>query len=251
MELNQNYQTFQTLQIIFYTFSNLKQKSMWLIDSSIGRKLIMSITGTFLVLFLLFHSCMNIVVIISPSGYNAICAFLGANWYAIVGTLALSAGFVIHILYALFLSYQNLRARGKQSYAVTKNQKSVDWASQNMLVLGTIVFGFLALHLYHFWFKMQFAELTQSVDVENAANGAKHVKELFSQWGYSVLYIVWLSALWFHLTHGVWSALQSIGLNNKTWLPRVKVIANIISTIVILMFMSIPVYYLFGCGSGC
>jgi succinate dehydrogenase / fumarate reductase cytochrome b subunit len=68
---------------------------------------------------------------------------------------------------------------------------------------------------------------------------------------YCGIYIVWLAALWFHLTHGVWSALQSIGVNNKTWLPRVKVIANIISTIVILMFMSIPVYYLFGCGISC
>src|SRR5665647_1244587 len=133
---------------------------MWLIDSSIGRKLIMSITGVFLVLFLLFHSCMNIVVIISPKGYNTICEFLGDNWYAIVGTSVLAAGFVIHILYALLLSYQNLRARGGQGYAVSKNQKSVEWSSQNMLVLGAIVLGFLALHFYNFWYKMQFVELT-------------------------------------------------------------------------------------------
>ena len=219
---------------------------MWLIDSSIGRKLIMSITGTFLVLFLLFHSCMNIVVIISPSGYNAICAFLGANWYAVAGTSVLAAGFVIHILYALFLTYQNMRARGSERYAVSKTQKSVDWASQNMLVLGTVIFGFLALHMYNFWFKMQFAELTGiHTGAYDPASGAEYVKDLFSNWIYCALYIVWLSALWFHLTHGVWSALQTAGLNNKTWLPRVKVISNIISTIVVLMFMAIPVYYLF------
>jgi len=224
---------------------------MWLIDSSIGRKLIMSITGVFLVLFLLFHSCMNIVVIISPSGYNAICEFLGANWYAVIGTSVLAAGFVIHILYALFLTYQNMRARGKERYAVTKKQKGVDWASQNMLVLGAIVFGFLALHMYNFWFKMQFAELTGiHTGTFDAADGAAYVKDLFtSSQAYCGLYIIWLTALWFHLTHGVWSALQSIGLNNKTWLPRVKVIANIVSTIVVLMFMSIPLYYLFGCGA--
>jgi len=223
---------------------------MWLIDSSIGRKLIMSITGTFLVLFLLFHSIMNIVVIISPEGYNVICAFLGANWYAIVGTSVLATGFVLHILYALFLSYQNLRARGAQGYAVSKNQKSVDWASQNMLILGTIVLGFLALHFYNFWYKMQFAELTGiHTGLFDPANGAAYIKDLFSSWIYCALYIVWLSALWFHLTHGVWSALQSLGLNNKTWLPRVKAIANIISTIVILMFMSIPMYYLLGYGA--
>lgn len=225
---------------------------MWLIDSSIGRKLIMSITGVFLVLFLLFHSCMNIVVIISPEAYNAICAFLGANWYAVAGTSVLAAGFVIHILYALFLTYQNMRARGKERYAVTKKQKGVEWSSQNMFVLGAIIFGFLALHMYNFWFKMQFAELTGiHTGMFEPSKGAEYVKDLFSNWIYCALYIVWLAALWFHLTHGVWSALQSIGLNNKTWLPRVKCISNIVSTIVILMFMSIPVYYLFSCGSCC
>jgi succinate dehydrogenase / fumarate reductase, cytochrome b subunit len=225
---------------------------MWLIDSSIGRKLIMSISGVFLVLFLLFHSCMNIVVIISPAGYDAICGFLGANWYALVGTSVLAAGFVVHILYALLLSFQNLRARGTERYAVKNNQKSVEWSSQNMLVLGLIVFGFLALHMYNFWFKMQFAELTgiHTGDFE-PAKGAEYVAQLFSSKVYCAIYIVWLVALWFHLTHGVWSALQSLGLNNKTWMPRVKSISNIISTIVILMFMSIPVYYLLGCGSGC
>lgn len=225
---------------------------MWLIDSSIGRKLIMSISGVFLVLFLLFHSCMNIVAIISPAGYNAICGFLGASWYALVGTSVLAAGFIVHILYALLLSYQNLRARGTERYAVTSNQKSVEWSSQNMLVLGLIVFGFLILHMYNFWFKMQFAELTgiHTGDFE-PSKGADYVAQLFSSKVYCAIYMVWLTALWFHLTHGVWSALQSLGLNNKTWMPRVKCISNIISTIVILMFMSIPVYYLLGCGSSC
>lgn len=225
---------------------------MWLIDSSIGRKFIMSITGVFLVLFLLFHSIMNIVVIISPEGYNAICEFLGANWYALVGTSVLAAGFVIHILYALYLTMQNMRARGQQRYAVTKKQNGVEWSSQNMLVLGAIVLGFLVLHLYNFWFKMQFAELTGiETGAHDPANGAAYVAELFNNWIYCVLYIVWLVALWFHLTHGVWSSLQSLGLNNKTWFPRVKVISNIVSTIVILMFVAIPVYYLLGCGAGC
>ncbi|HEY6915800.1 MAG TPA: succinate dehydrogenase cytochrome b subunit [Paludibacter sp.] len=225
---------------------------MWLIDSSIGRKLIMSITGVFLVLFLLFHSCMNIVVIISPEAYNAICAFLGANWYAIVGTSVLAAGFVIHILYAFLLSYQNLRARGPERYAMKKNQAGVSWASRNMLILGAVVFGFLALHMYNFWFKMQFAELS-GIHTGNfePSKGAEYVIELFSNKVYCIIYIVWLAALWLHLTHGIWSALQTTGLNNKTWLPRVKVISNIISTIVILMFMSIPVYFLLGCGAGC
>jgi len=221
---------------------------MWLIDSSIGRKFIMSITGVMLVLFLLFHSIMNFVAIINPVGYDAICAFLGANWYALVATSGLAAGFIIHILYALYLTSQNMRARGKNSYAVTSKQKGVSWASQNMLVLGIVVLGFLALHLFQFWSKMQMVELVHKLGghsdeeaVKLAAKGAHWVKHYFSQPVYSVLYIVWLTALWFHLTHGVWSSLQTIGLNNKTWLPRVKSVSNVIATIIILLFLSIPI----------
>lgn len=229
---------------------------MWLIDSSIGRKLIMSITGLFLVLFLLFHGTMNFVVLFSRDAYNMICEFLGANWYALVGTKVLAIGFVVHILYALYLTFQNQRARGNIRYAETKKQEGVSFASQNMLVLGAIVLGFMVLHLYQFWAKMQLVEITHKLGghveqelLANAANGAYWIQYYFSQPVYSIVYIVWLSALWIHLTHGVWSALQSLGLNNGTWLPRVKVVSNVIATLIILMFISIPVYFLLGGGS--
>ena len=65
---------------------------MWLLNSSIGRKLIMSISGIFLILFLLFHMSMNVAAVFSEEAYNTICEFLGANWYAVVGTLILAAG---------------------------------------------------------------------------------------------------------------------------------------------------------------
>ncbi len=219
---------------------------MWLIDSSIGRKLIMSISGVFLVLFLIFHSLMNFTVILSPETYNLICEILGANWYAIVGTLLLAGGFVVHILYATYLTILNLRARGRNRYAISDKQEGVSWASQNMYVLGIIIVGFLLMHMYHFWYKMQFAELTGiQTGMFDPHDGAAYVSELFSNWIYCVIYIVWLIALWFHLTHGVWSSLHTLGLNNKTWMPRVKVIGNIVSTLVVLLFMAVPVYYLF------
>lgn len=218
---------------------------MWLIDSPIGRKFIMSISGIFLVLFLLFHSCMNIVVIISPESYNQICAFLGANWYAVIGSLVLALGFVVHILYALYLSFLNLRARGEVRYAVKATSTDVEWSSKHMLILGVIIVGFIVLHLYNFWFKMQFAELSGiHTGAFDPQDGAAYVSSLFSHWIYCVLYIIWLVALWLHLTHGVWSALHSLGLNNKKWLPRIKVIGNVVSTIIVLMFMSVPIYYL-------
>ena len=220
---------------------------MWLIDSSIGRKLIMSITGLFLVLFLLFHGTMNFVVLFSRDAYNMICEFLGANWYALVGTKVLAIGFVVHILYALYLTFQNQRARGNIRYAVTKKQEGVSFASQNMLVLGLIVFGFLALHLYHFWSKMQLVEVGHMLgkhvgDIDKAVDGAYWITYWFSQPVYAIIYLVWLSALWLHLTHGVWSSLHSLGLNNQTWLPRVKCISNIFATLVVLLFVSVVVY---------
>lgn len=229
---------------------------MWLINSSIGRKLIMSITGVFLVLFLTFHGFMNFVVLFSQDAYNAIAGFLGANWYALIATKILAIGFVVHIVYAIILTFQNMKARGNIRYDVVKKQKGVDWASQNMLVLGVIVLGFLILHLYQFWSKMQLVEVQHMLGVhvdeflvDNATNGAYWIHYWFSQPLYSILYIVWLAALWFHLTHGVWSSLQSMGLNNKTWLPRVKTISNVVATLIILLFISIPVYFLLGGGA--
>lgn len=213
--------------------------------SSIGRKLVMSISGTFLILFLVFHSLMNLVVIFSDDAYNAVCGFLGANWYALAGSAVIAGGFVVHILFATWLTLQNRWARGRDGYAITERQQGVSWASKNMYVLGLIIIGFLVLHLYQFWYKMQFAELTGiHTGAFDPQNGAAYVKDLFSCSVYCLVYIVWIGALWFHLTHGVWSALQTVGLNNKTWLPRVKIIGQIVATIVCLIFVAVPVYFL-------
>ena len=221
----------------------------WLSNSSVGRKVVMGVTGAALVLFLLFHATMNVVVIFSPEAYNAICEFLGANWYALVGTLGLAFLVVVHIVYAFILSVQNYRARGKERYAVTERQKDVEWASKNMLVLGIIIVCFIFLHLYNFWFKMQFVELQHmagaDVDLSRVTDGAGYVRELFACPVYAVLYLVWLAALWFHLTHGVWSAMHTLGWNNSIWMPRWKCISKIVATIIVLMFAAVVVYYLF------
>lgn len=221
---------------------------MWLINSSVGRKVVMSITGASLVLFLLFHASMNLVAIISEEGYNMICEFLGANWYALVATAGLAGLVVLHILYAFILTVQNYRARGSQRYAVSANPKDVSWASKNMLVLGVIVVLGIGLHLFNFWYKMQFAEILHmagvaDVDIANATNGVYWIKETFANPIYVGLYLVWLAAIWFHLTHGVWSAMHSLGLNNGIWMKRVKCISNIVSTLVVLMFAVVVVYY--------
>ena len=132
---------------------------MWLINSPIGRKVVMSVTGICLILFLTFHACMNVVALFSGKAYNMICELLGANWYAVVATLGLAFLAVCHIVFAFWLTMQNRKARGSERYAVTERRPEVSWASQNMLVLGIIILLGLLLHLFNFWYNMMFAEL--------------------------------------------------------------------------------------------
>ena len=173
-----------------------------LFTSSIGRKLIMSISGLFLVLFLLFHMSMNLAAVFSTEAYNAICEFLGANWYALVGTLVLAAGFLVHIIYASILTLRNRAARGDKRYAVTAMPAGVSWASRNMYILGAIVVLGLILHLYNFWYKMQFAEIIgdHNLGAFGPTDGAAYIADLFSNPVYCIIYLVWFVAIWFHLT---------------------------------------------------
>lgn len=217
---------------------------MWLTNSSIGKKVLMSVTGIALILFLTFHACMNVVALISEEGYNAICEFLGANWYAVAATAVLAALVVIHFVYAIILTLQNRKARGSSRYAVTDKPAKVEWASQNMLVLGIIVALGLLLHLYNFWYNMMFAELVgDELSALYTADGIYHIKQTFACPVYSIIYIIWLVALWFHLSHGFWSAFQTLGVNGKIWFNRWKTIGNVWVTIVTLMFIAVVVWF--------
>ena len=225
--------------------------SCFLSNSSLGKKLVMSVTGAFLVLFILFHMSMNITAIISPEAYNMICAFLGANWYALAGTAVLALGVLVHFIYAVILTLNNYKARGSQRYAVTVQEPGVAWASKNMLVLGFIILGGLLIHLIHFWSKMQLVEILGGHEsmvggrMIAATDGAALIAYTFSKWYNVVIYLVWFFALWFHLTHGVWSMFQTVGWANDTWYPRLKCIANIVATIIFLGFTAVVLVYFF------
>lgn len=209
---------------------------MWLINSSIGKKVLMSVTGMALILFLTFHACMNVVALIDGDAYNMVCEFLGTNWYALVGTAALAALAVVHILYAVILTLENRKARGNNRYAVTAKPEKVEWASQNMFVLGVIVILGLFLHLYNFWFNMMFAELVGMEGMFAPTDGYAFIQQTFSCPFTAVLYLIWLAALWFHLSHGFWSSLQTLGLSGKTWFCRWKLIGIIWVSVVIILF---------------
>ena len=215
---------------------------MWLLNSSIGKKLIMSISGICLVLFLLFHLAMNVTAVFSEEAYNWICSLLGANWYAVAGTIALAGLIGIHFLYAALLTLQNRKARGNDRYAVNTRPKGVSWASQNMFVIGVVVILFMLLHFAQFWCKMMFAELMGHHEVAlgsmmvSPQDGAAFIKYYFSKGWVVALYLIWYVALWFHLTHGIWSAFQTIGWNNTVWYNRWKTIGNIVATVILLGF---------------
>ncbi len=179
---------------------------MWLINSSIGRKVVMSVTGIALILFLTFHCAMNLVALFSEEGYNMICEFLGANWYAVVATLGLAALAVIHIVYAFILTAQNRKARGDNRYEVATTYQQID-----------------------------------------PADGFAWIKETFSNPVFVVLYIIWICAIWFHLTHGFWSALQTLGWSGKIWLNRWKCIGFIYTTLLMLGFLVVILAFAFKC----
>ncbi|WP_311441669.1 succinate dehydrogenase/fumarate reductase cytochrome b subunit [Hoylesella enoeca] len=220
---------------------------MWLINSSIGRKVIMSVTGIALVLFLTFHMSMNVVALFSGSAYNLICEFLGANWYAVVATVGLGALTVIHIVYAFILTAQNRRARGTERYAVTDWSPKVEWASRNMLVLGLIIVLGLLLHIFNFWYNMMFAELLHLPTRFSPSDGFAYIQETFNNPVFVVLYVVWLVALWFHLSHGFWSAMQTLGINGKIWFDRWKTIGLVYTTLLMLGFLVVVLAFAFGC----
>ena len=214
--------------------------------SSIGKKLIMSISGLFLIIFLLLHLTINFFSVIdsctgnfgSPDGLFALgCEFMATPVVTIMVPV-LAFGFIIHIIYACYLTYNNIQTRGGYSrYEVASKARTESWASKNMLVLGIIVLGFIALHLTHFWDEMQLREFMG----QEAEDPYLLLTTTFGRWWMVVLYIVWFGALWFHLTHGFWSAFQTIGWSNRLWEKRLKVIGSIFATIIFLGFTTVAV----------
>lgn len=215
-------------------------------NSSIGKKLIMSISGLFLILFLFVHAFVNGLSLISDEAFNAGCEFMALPIVTVMVPV-LAAGFIIHIIYAFILEVMNNKARGSEHYAVSNKAKKD--TPINMLILGIIILGFLAFHLTHFWAKMQLPELTGG----HSEEGAKLLHQTFSNIYVVILYIVWFVALWFHLNHGFWSAFQTIGLNNSVWMNRLKVLSIAVSSLLTLVFIlvAIKAYIVANCACCC
>lgn len=215
--------------------------------SSIGQKFFMSITGLFLMLFLMVHLTINSLLLFGDGTlFNEAANFMGSNILMEVIEPILALGFILHIIYASYITLKNQMAR-PQKYKVA-NKTKASWASKNMYILGGLVFIFLVIHLANFFWKIKFgtvATITYDGGQTELHNVYALVAGLFKGWWwYDVIYIVGAIFLFLHLTHGFWSAFQTIGWDNDKWICRLKVIGYIYAVIIAGGFALIPIYFL-------
>jgi succinate dehydrogenase / fumarate reductase cytochrome b subunit len=226
------------------------------LTSSIGKKFIQSVSGAFLIVFLLLHGTINFFSVLDSlhgnfgkvaadnfpythgdGWFQLGCDFMSSPFIKLMVPI-LALGFVIHIVYGIWLSYENLKKRGGlKRYEVASKAKNDSWSAKNMAVLGIIILGLLGFHLTHFWAKMQLQEFMGN----EAENPYYLLIATFRNPAVLACYIVWFIALFLHLNHGFWSMFQTIGWNNKKWLVRLKVIGTIVAALIVVLFMATAV----------
>lgn len=212
-------------------------------SSSIGRKLMMSLAGIFLLSFLVVHMGINLLVLgESRDAFNIAAHFMGTNPVIKVFEMVLFAGILLHIIYGGLLTIQNRRARPVRYKKDNHSQTS--FFSKYMMHTAIIIGIFMVIHLFDFYFKAKFTDAVASVDIDGkhyhdlgALVLAKFKIPLFV-WGYVASFIL----LAFHLHHGFQSAFQTLGINHKTYTPAIKAFGVIYSILIPLGFAIIPVY---------
>lgn len=225
-----------------------KLKSMTkFFTSSIGQKFFMSITGFFLMLFLIVHLTINSLLLIGDGTlFNQAANFMGSNIVMKILEPVLAIGFILHIVYAGYITLKNQMAR-PQKYKVAGNSKA-NWASRNMFILGGLVLVFMVIHLANFFWKIKFGTVA-SISYDGGQTELHDIYTLVAGlfkgwWWYDVIYIIGVILLFLHLTHGFWSAFQTLGWDNDKWIKRLKVIGYIYAVVICAGFISIPLYFL-------
>ncbi|HEX2934562.1 MAG TPA: succinate dehydrogenase cytochrome b subunit [Bacteroidales bacterium] len=211
--------------------------------SSIGKKLLMSLAGLFLVVFLLVHLGINLLILGSDNGeaFRVAVEFMGSPVIKVM-EIFLMAGFAIHIIWALILFVQNMMAR-PQGYAIT-NHSQTSFFSKYMIHTGAIIFTFLVLHFINFYFvKLGIVPIPEGAD--NKHDFYNMVINLFKQPVYSIIYVAFMAFLSFHMLHAFQSAFQTLGINHKKYSPIIKYVGIAYSILVPLGFAIIPVYVYF------
>jgi succinate dehydrogenase / fumarate reductase cytochrome b subunit len=211
------------------------------LKSSIGRKLVMGITGLFLILFLIVHCGVNALIFLNDGGelFNIVAHFMGTNFFVRAMEIVLFLGLIWHILQSLVVTIENNKARSGNYIAFNNSSK---WYSRSMGLLGTLILIFLVLHLAHFWVKSRFTGL-EEITYENATVGNLFLvmEEVFSYGWIVIVYVLSMISLSYHLMHGFQSAFQTLGMNHKKYTPLIQWIGIAFSIIVPVVFAAMPV----------
>lgn len=220
------------------------------LNSSIGKKIIMALTGLFLCSFLVIHLIGNLQLLKADGGeaFNLYSKFMTTNPLIKTISYLLYASILGHAFYGLYLAYQNSKAR-PQGYYKFDNQSS--WASRNMSLLGTIILIFVAVHMHDFWWEYKFGDLPYRA-YANEYGKAQVVKDLYAEvyeafkveW-IVALYVISMIALSYHLQHGFQSGFQSLGLNHKKYTPFVKAFGFAFGILIPAGFAILPLYIYF------
>lgn len=219
-------------------------------NASIGRKVFMSITGLFLIMFLCVHLTLNLFLTFDNTGdmFNLAAHFMATNPLIKVMEPILALGFIIHIIWSGWITLENMKAR-PQSYS--SGDQLLKWyaPAKNMFILGGMILIFLVLHLFNFWVKMKLTgdPLLEEVTVDGIKMHDAYalVSNLFINCPlYDLIYILGGIFVGLHISHGFWSAFQTIGLNNSVWMKRLKFLAVLVGTILAAGFCYIPIYFL-------
>lgn len=215
------------------------------LSSTLGKKVIMALTGLFLISFLIIHLIGNLQLLHDDGGkaFNIYAKFMTSNPLIKTVSYLLYTSIVVHALWALFLTIQNRKARGT-GYAV--NNKSSEWSSRNMGILGTIILVFTVIHMRQFWAEMHWGA------VPMANYDGVEVKDLytivafaFAQPVYVALYVVCMIALAFHLWHGFSSAFQTLGLNHLKYNGIINFVGRTLAIVLPAAFAWIPIAMFF------
>ncbi len=207
------------------------------LTSSIGKKVIMSLTGLFLISFLVVHVSINSCIFLNDGGetFNLAAHFMSHNIVIRIMEIGLFLGLLLHIVQAYILTYKNNKARPVK-YEVTNGGSNSRWYSRSMAILGTLLLLFLVVHLGNFWIPTKVA-----VFAHTEHNSFESMKAVFSQWYFVAIYVCGVISLSYHLLHGFSSAFQTLGLNHKKYTPVLKFLGAAFSIIVPLVFALMPI----------
>lgn len=207
---------------------NWLKQTLW---SSIGKKLMMAITGLAFCAFLAGHLAGNLTIYAGKDAFNSYAEHLQSLGPLItVAELGLVVFAVIHILTGLTLFYQNFTARGRR-YAVNKNGGGRTIGSATMPYTGIILLVFIIMHLLNFYF----------VD-KSGTTISQLVSQTFQQPLWVIIYILAMIVAALHVSHGFWSAFQTIGAYHPKYMPFIMVFSIIFSLLIGFGFGLLPIY---------